>query len=192
MSKKPAILMLLCWVIVILSGCSASGQAAAPTPTLDTAHWKIYQDLNHNFSFEYPKGYDDRSLCAVKVKQADAASPTFSVTMANSDIKVSVDTLANPKDTDPQTAIDELRGMLTQPQITLDKPVKLTVAGLPAMAQRYHTAYNKDGYLENVYIKKNGLIYTIFVNTPSSCDGYPDTPTAEEAFQRILSSFRIQ
>jgi hypothetical protein len=185
--------VLFLFMALILSACTAAQAAVAPTPTLDTAHWKVYQDINHNFSFEYPKSFDDRSLCAVKVTQGDASSPTFSVSMNNSDLKVSLNTLTNPKDTDPQIYVAQLRSMLSQqPQVSLDKPVQLMVAGLPAVAQRYHTAYNKDGYLEYVYFIKNGVLYAVSLNTPATCDGYPDTPTAVEAYQRILSSFRIQ
>ncbi len=193
--KKGFFILLLVIIGMILSACSSPAQAAVPTPTptLDTAHWKIYQDVNHNFSFAYPKSFDDRSLCAVKVQQGDASSPTYSVSMNNSNLKVSLTKLANPKDTDPQVYVDQLRSMLSQqPQISLDAPVKMTVAGIPAMAQRYRTAYNKDGYLEYVYFVKNGILYAISLNTPATCDGYPDTPTAVEAYQRILSSFRIQ
>ncbi len=177
----------------MLTACSPSGLAAKPTPTLDAAHWKVYQDLDHHFSFAYPKSFDDRPLCALKVKQPDAFSPTFSISMNNSDIKVMADRLENPKDTDLTAAVDQLRQQLSQlPQVSLDQPAKLTVAGAPALAQVYRTAYNKDGYLEYVFFIKDGVLYSIFMNTPATCDGYPGTPDAVEAFQRILSSFRIQ
>ncbi len=180
---------------LILSACAPSARAAvavASTPTLDTAHWKVYQDDHQGFSFQYPKGYDDRPLCALKVKQAEADSPTYWVSISNSDLKVSLTKLSNAKETDPQIYIDQLRNMLSQqPQISLEKPVQMTVAGLPAMAQRYRTAYNKDGYLEYVYFVKNGTLYAISLNTPATCDGYPDTPTAVEAYERLLSSFQI-
>ncbi len=193
MKKYYLLPVLLIISVLILSACAPSANAPAPTPTIDAARWKVYQDLNQRISFQYPKSYDDRSLCALKVKQADADSPTFSVSMNNSDLKVSLTKLANPKDTDPQIYIDQLRNMLSQqPQISLDKPVQMTVAGIPAMAQRYRTAYNKDGYLEYVYFVKNGTLYTISLNTPATCDGYPDTPTAVEAYQRLLSSFSIR
>lgn len=198
MVKNLTVLPVLAILLaVLLSACSAAGlvgpQAAAPTPTLDAAHWKVYQDLNHHFSFAYPKSYDDRALCAVKVKESSVTSPAFSVSMSNSDLKVSVEPLPDPKDTDPQTAVNTVRSMLSaQPQISLEKPQSLTVDGIPAMSQRYHTAYNKDGYLEYVFFKKGGMLYTIFINSPATCDGYPDTPTAEEAYRRILSSFHIQ
>jgi hypothetical protein len=185
--------LLFIFLVVILSACTTSRQAVILTPTLDPLHWKVYQDVNQNFSFEYPKSFDDRSLCALKVKQADSSSPTYWVSLNNSDLKVSLNKLANPKDTDPQIYVDQLRSMLSQQaQISLEKPTQLTVAGLPAMAQRYHTAYTKDGYLEYVFFVKNGTLYTISLNTPSTCDGYPDIPTGVEAYQRILSSFRIQ
>lgn len=181
---------------MILSACAPSAKAAiaiVPTPTLDTAHWKVYQDVNHRFSFQYPKGYDDRSLCALKVKQAEADSPTYWVSMSNSDLKVSLTKLTNPKEMDPQIYIDQLRNMLSQqPQISLYKPMQMTVAGLPAMAQRYRTTYNKDGYLEYVYFVKNGTLYAISLNTPATCDGYPDTPTAVDAYEHFLSSFKFQ
>ncbi len=179
--------------MLALSACQASKQDIASTPTLDPANWKVYQDLNHRFSFEYPKGYDDRSLCALKVKQPDAFSPTTTITMSNSDLKVLVDPLQNPADTDLQGVVDRLRSDLGQlPQVRLDQPAKRTVAETPAIAQRYRTAYSKEGYLEYVFFIKNGILYTIFLNTPATCDGYPGTPDAVEAYQRILASFRIQ
>ncbi len=194
---KTALLLLLALVASLLAVSAAACTAAAPastvTPTLDTAHWKVYQDLNHHFSFEYPKAYDDRSLCALKVKQSDLSSPDFSVSMSSSNLKITLSPLENPKETDPQSAVDALRNLLGQAyQVSLDDPVKRTVAGLPALSQRYRTAYVKDGYLENTYFIKNGTLYTIALNTPSNCDGYTDTPTVVEAYQRILESFRIQ
>ncbi len=193
---------ILCFLLLALvtsllavgaAACTAAAPAPSLTPTLDTTHWKVYQDLNHHFSFEYPKGYDDRSLCALKVKQSDLSSPDFSVSMSSSNLKITLTPLGNSKETDPQSAVDALRTLLGQSyQISLDDPVKRTVAGLPAVSQRYRTAYVKDGYLENTYFIKNGVLYTIALNSPSNCDGYPDTPTVVEAYQRILESFRIQ
>ncbi len=179
--------------MLAVSACAAVTPLPTAAPTLDTTHWKIYQDLNHHFSFEYPKGYDDRSLCALKVKQSDLSSPDFSVSMSSSNLKITLTPLENPKETDPQSAVDALRNLLGQSyQVSMDDPVKRKIAGLPALSQRYRTAYVKDGYLENTYFIKNGVLYTIVLNTPSNCDGYPDTPTVVEAYQRILDSFRIQ
>lgn len=181
------------FMVLMLSACSPSTQAVPPTPTLDTAHWAVYQDLNHHFSFEYPKSYADRDLCALKVKPSDTLSPTFSASMSNSDLKVMVDPQQNAKDNDLQAVDSQLRSALGQlPQVSFDQPKSLTVAEVPALSQRYHTAYSKDGYLEYTFFIKNGILYTIFLNTPATCDGYPDTPTAVEAYQRILASFRIQ
>ncbi len=178
---------------VSAASCAVAAPAPTVTPTLDTAHWKVYQDLNHHFSFEYPKVYDDRSLCALKVKQSDISSPDFSVSMSSSNLKITLSPLENPKETDPQSAVDALRNLLGQSyQVSLDDPVRRTVAGIPALSQRYRTAYVKDGYLENTYFIKNGVLYSIALNTPSNCDGYPDTPTVVEAYQRVLESFRIQ
>jgi hypothetical protein len=179
--------------MMMLSACQASGQGESPTPKPDAANWKVYQDLNRHFSFEYPKSFDERPLCALKVKQADAFSPTSTISMNNSDLKILVDPQQNPKDNDLQAVVDQLRGELGQlPQVSFDQPAKLTVAGTPALAQRYRTAYSKDGYLEYVFFIKDGIRYTLFLNTPATCDGYPGTPDAVEAFQRILASFRIQ
>ncbi len=190
---KTTLLLLLALLASLLAACTAAAPLTTPTPTLDTAHWKIYQDLNHHFSFEYPKSYDDRSLCAIKAKQSDLSSPDFSVSMSSSNLKITLSPLENPKDADPQSTVDTLRNLLGQSyQVSLDDPVKRTVAGIPALSQRYRTAYVKDGYLENTYFIKNGVLYTIALNTPSNCDGYPDTPTVVEAYQRILESFRIQ
>jgi hypothetical protein len=178
---------------IMLSSCNLSRQAVVPTPTLDRANWKVYQDLSHPFSFEYPKSFDDRPLCALKVKQADIYSAASTISMNNSDLKVMIRPLQNPKDTDLQAVDDQLRNDLGQlPQVSFDQPIKLAVAGTPALAQRYHTAYSKDGYLEYVFFIKDGVLYTIFLNTPASCDGYPNTPDAADAFQRILDSFQIQ
>lgn len=186
-------LLLLTMAVVALSACQVSSPTVLPTPTSDAAQWKIYQDLNHPFSFEYPKSFDDRPLCTVKVKQSDTVPPTFSISMNNNDLKVMVEPLTNPKDTDLQAAVDQLRAELGQlPQVSLDPPTNLTVAGVPALAQRYRTAYNKDGYLEYVFFIKDGYLYTIFLNTPATCDGYPNTPDAVEAFQRILTSFQMR
>jgi hypothetical protein len=191
--KIKRVSFLFWWLMLLLSACTVSKQSVVPTPTLDTAHWKVYQDLNRHFSFEYPKSFDDRPLCALKVTQADAFSPTSTISMNNSDLKVMVDPQENPKDTDLQAVAAQLRGELGQlPQVSLDQPTQLTVAGTPALAQRYRTAYSKDGYLEYVFFIKDGIRYTIFLNTPATCDGYPGTPDADEAFQRILDSFQIQ
>lgn len=178
--------------MLLLSACSLSRQAAVPTPTLDPAHWKVYQDLDHHFTFEYPKSYDNRSLCALKTKQSDMVSPTFTISMNNSDLKIIVDRLQNPQDTDLQALDNLLRKDLGQlPQVSFDQPSQITVDGIAALSQRYHTAYSKEGYLEYTFFIKEGILYTIFLNTPATCDGYPDTPTAVEAYQRILASFRI-
>lgn len=193
MRKFLILPLLLMFAAIGFSACTAFGLRPAPTPTLDTAHWKVYQDLDQHFSFQYPKSYDDRPLCALKVQPADDSSPTFSVFLNNNNLKVSLTPLDNPKDTDPQSAVTELRNYWSQStRVSFDDPVKLTVAGIPALAQRYHTVYSKDGYVEDVFLKKNGILYTISLSTPATCDGYPDTPTALEAYQRILSSLKIQ
>ena len=188
------ILTLVLLIAVIgLSSCTAFRPVSTPTPTLDVAHWKVYQDSERHFSFEYPKSYDGREICDLTVKQPDDSSPTYSVSMNNSNLKVSLDTLGNPKDNDPQSAVNDLRNYWSQSmRVSFDNPVKLTVAGIPAVAQRYHTVYSKDGYLESTFFKKNGMLYTISLNLPATCDGYPDTPSTVDAYQRILSSFRIQ
>jgi hypothetical protein len=192
-NQKSFLPLLFIMTAVILSACQAPRQAVLPTSTLDSAKWKIYRDVNHPFSFEYPKSFDDRPLCAIKVKQSDTIPPTFSISMSNSDLKVMVEPLPDPKDTDLQIFVDQLRADLGQlPQVSMEPQKNLTVAGVPALAQRYRTAYSKEGYLEYVFFIKDGLLYTIFLNTPATCDGYPDTPGAVEAFQRILTSFQMQ
>ena len=190
MSKKTLLLLPL---LLVLSACSALKKAPTPTPTLDTAHWKIYQDLNHHFSFVYPKAYDDHPICALHIQGGDLATPEFVVRIDNNFIKVTLTPLADVKDTDPQSAVNNLRSdMGGLYQISFDDPVKRMVDGMPALSQRYYIAYNKDGYQESTFFKKNGVLYTIFVQTPSTCDGYPNAPTTSEAYQRILESFIIQ
>jgi hypothetical protein len=190
MPKKTSLLLLF---LLILSSCSAFSPPPTPTPTLDAATWKIYQDLNHGISFVYPKAYDDHSICALHVQGGDLTTPDFVVSMDNSFLKVTLTPLANPKETDPQNAVNDLRSYLSGSyQIRFDDPVKRTVDGLPALSQRYFVAYNKDGYLEDTFFIKKGVLYDVFVQTPSTCDGYPNAPATEEAYQRILESFIIQ
>ena len=176
-----------------LSGCAAFQASSTPTPTLDAARWKIFQDIRVNFSFQYPASYIDRPLCAIKIKSGDVSAPGFMVSMDNSELKISFSPLQNQQETDPQVAVDDLRSVLSQSdRVSFDPLQKLSVAGLPAVAQRYHTVYSKEGYEEYTFFIKGGMLYSIYMNTPSTCDGYPDTPSVIEAYQQILSSFEIQ
>jgi hypothetical protein len=185
--------LVLLFASIALSACGAFRPTPPPTPTLDVAHWKVYQDPSHHFSFEYPKGYDDRPDCAIQIKQPSDTSPIYAVIMNNDNLRVSLTPLDNPKDTDPQTAVNDLRSFWSQSmRVTFDKQVKLTISGIPAISQRYHTVYSKDGYLEDTFFKKNEALYTISINLPATCDGYPDIPTTVEAYQRILTSLKIQ
>jgi hypothetical protein len=198
------------FLLLILAACSAAYPVPTPTlaptpaptptlaptstpiPTLDAALWKTFQDLNHHFSFAYPKAYDEHPICALHVQGGDLSSPDFIVSMDSSFLKVIASPLADAKDTDPQSAVDSLRSYLGGSyQVHFEDPVQRTVDGLPALAQRVNIDYNKDGYQESTFFKKNGMLYTVFVQTPSTCDGYPNAPTTEEAYQRILESFKI-
>ena len=193
MRKRFTVFLL--FTVVALAGCEAlrPTPASMPEPTLDPAHWSVYQDLEHHFSFAYPKSYDLHPLCAPQVKPGDLSSPDFSVSLNNSNIKVTLTPLSDPKQTDPQSAVDSLRSFWSGTyQVSFDDPVKRSVAGLPAISQRYTTVYNKNGFLISTFFIKNGILYTVYLNSPATCDGYPDTPPVDQAYERVLTSFHIQ